>query len=510
MNIKDMLIPLTLAFLTTWAIQYFVFSRYTTGSSTEIQSGQTFTAPQSQVETKPLNREIDFIDSDKAGLQEQDTVIETDHAIYTFSTGGASLKQLTFKRVADGKSILINTIEPGSLVGREEKFLLVALNEQTPYYYTLVGKQELAGATELVYKAQTSQATIEKTITVHHSKFQIDVALTVTPHTDSVQVRLLYAAPRVMSVKDDVISAVYNTQKGSLEKDTRANIDLNKGWYMPSVFGAEDRYFAHAMVSDQNKFARRAYYAIRDTQLIAILESDPIAQPTTWNLSFFVGPKDEKALIAVDPRLEQLLDYSGMLAPLARLLLMVLNYLYGFLQNYGWAIVVMTILINLLLLPLNIRGAKGVKNAAEMQKKLDYIKKKYKDDPDTYAREQAEIISKYGLGLAGCLPKLVQLPIFFALSRVLSNSIQLYKAPFLWISDLSSKDPYYILPISIMLGMIFQSAATDPKQRFTMLAMALIFGAFMANVSAGLCLYILVGILLMNIQTYVQQKLNWA
>lgn len=510
MNIKDLVIPLTLAFLTTWAVQYFVFSRYAGSSSTEIQSGQTFTAPQNQMETKPLNREIDFIDSDKMGMEEQDTVIENEHAIYTFSTGGASLKQLTFKRVADGKSILINTIEPRESLGREEKFLLVALNEQTPYYYTLVSTQDLAAATQLVYKAQTPQATIEKVFTVHNNKFQIDVALTVTPHKDPVQVRMFYAAPHVTGVKDDLISALYNTQKGSIEKDSRANIDLNKGWHMPSLFGAEDRYFAHTMVSDQNKFARRAYYAIRDTQLIAILESDPISQPTTWNLSFFAGPKDEKALLAVDPRLEQLLDYSGMLAPLSRLLLMVLNYLYGFLQNYGWAIVVMTLLINLLLLPLNIRGAKGIKKAAEMQKKLEYIKKKYKDDPDTYAREQAEIISKYGLGLGGCLPKLIQLPIFFALSRVLSNSIQLYKAPFLWITDLSSKDPYYILPIGIVLGMIFQSATTDPKQRFTMLAMALIFGAFMANVSAGLCLYILVGILLMNVQTYVQQKLNWA
>jgi YidC/Oxa1 family membrane protein insertase len=241
------------------------------------------------------------------------------------------------------------------------------------------------------------------------------------------------------------------------------------------------------------------------------MESDLIEQSTTWNLSFFVGPKDEKAMAPVDPRLEQLLDYSGILAPLARVLLWVLNYLYEFLHNYGWAIVVMTILINLLLLPLNLKSAQGMKKYTEFQKKLEYIKKKYKDDPDTLSREQAALITKHGMpGLGGCLPKLLQLPIFFALSRVLSNSIQLYQAPFLWIKDLSSKDPYYILPIAIVISMIIQSTATDPKQRFTMMAVALVFGAVAANFSAGLCLYILVGIILMNIQTYVQQKFNWA
>lgn len=510
MNMKDILLPLTLALLTTWAVQYFIFYRNADSASNQVQSGQTFTAPQSQVETRPLNREIDFID-EQPKEDAQFIKIETEHAIYTFSTDGASLQQLTFKRIADGKPILINTIEPFESMSREEVSFLVALNEKTPFYYKLVSQQRLANATELVYQADTPDVTIQKTFTVHDTKYQIDLALTITPKHGPVQARILFGSPFIQQVKDDLISAVYNTQKGALEKETRAKIDLNKGWFVPSFFGTEDRYFVHAMVADQNKFTQRAYYTVRDKQLISILEAGVIEQPTTWNLSFFVGPKDEKAMNIVDPRLEQVLDYSGMLAPLARLLLWILNYLYSFLHNYGWAIVVMTILINLLLLPFNIRSAQSFKKYSEFQKKLEYIKKRYKDDPDTLSREQAELISKHGMpGLGGCLPKLLQLPIFFALSRVLSNSIQLYQAPFLWIKDLSSKDPYYILPIAITIAMIFQSTATDPKQRFTMLAVALIFGAVAANFSAGLCLYILVGVLLMNVQTYVQQKFNWA
>ena len=269
----------------------------------------------------------------------------------------------------------------------------------------------------------------------------------------------------------------------------------------------------HALVADQNSFAQRAYYTMEGQQgLVSILESAPIEKETEWNLSFYFGPKEEETMLPVDPRLEQTLEYSGLLAPLSRLLLLILKYLYSFLHNYGWAIVVMTLLINLILLPLNLKGTRSMKKAGEIQKKLAYLQQRYKDDPDTLNREKSELIAKHGIpGLGGCLPKLLQFPIFFALSRVLSSSIELYKAPFiLWIHDLSAPDPLYILPILIAVSMLFQSASIEPKQRFTMMAMALIFGAVSAKFSAGLCVYILVGIVLMNIQTYIQQKFNWA
>jgi YidC/Oxa1 family membrane protein insertase len=167
--------------------------------------------------------------------------------------------------------------------------------------------------------------------------------------------------------------------------------------------------------------------------------------------------------------------------------------------------------INLILLPLNLFGSKSFKKYADFQKKLAYLQQRYKNDPDTLARERAELINKNGMpGAAGCLPKLLQLPIFFALSRVLSSAIQLYKAPFLWISDLSATDPYYILPVLIGSSMLFLAPTNDPKQRFTMIAMALFFGAFSANLSAGLSLYIFVGVLLGVIQNFFQQKMGWA
>lgn len=514
MDFKKLLLSVSLALLTTLAIQYFIMKRSASDNHTsEVRSGQTFTAPQSVTEAQPLNREVDFLDSDRVTLQPAvQTVIQTPHAIYRFSNHGACLEQLTFKRRMEGHEIDLNTIETPQQLAHAHRCFMVALDQKTPYLYQLTEQKQLETARQLVYRAETDQVIIEKTYTVYEQKFQIDLNIAISPKNQTMQARIFFGAPYMREVKDDIISAIYNTEKGKIEKESRANLDLNKGWFMPTVFGSDNRYFVHALVSDQQGFARRAYYAVTGkSDLISILESAPIAQKTDWNLSFYFGPKEDAAINAVEPRLEQTLDYSGWLAPLSRLLLMILKYLYSFVHNYGWAIVLMTLLINLILLPLNIGSAKSMKKYTEFQKKLAYIQQRYKDDPDTLARERSDLINKHGMpGLGGCLPKLLQLPIFFALSRVLSSSIELYKAPFLWIQDLSAADPFYILPILIAFCMIIQSNAADPKQRLMVIAIAIIFGIVSMKFSAGLCLYIFIGVLLNGIQVFVQQKMNWA
>jgi YidC/Oxa1 family membrane protein insertase len=106
-------------------------------------------------------------------------------------------------------------------------------------------------------------------------------------------------------------------------------------------------------------------------------------------------------------------------------------------------------------------------------------------------------------GLAGCLPLLLQIPMFIALSSILRSSIELHKAPMLWIPDLSATDPYYILPIFIVLSMILQASGADAQQRMTGFATALVFGAVSASFSAGLSLYIFVNTALSVLQGYI-------
>lgn len=503
-----------LALLTTWAIQYFVINRYfdPQGASGEIKSGQSFTAPLTEVESKPLNKEVQFA-SDSGHGTPTITTLDTKHAIYKFSTEGASLTQVTFKRVQDGVAVLINTLESENELDKEKRSFLVALDQKTPYIFQLQDEKTLADQTVLTYSATTDQATLEKIFTIHHEQCKIDLTLHITPHAGTLHPRILFAAPYVPEVKDDLVSVIYSAENGSIKKEARAKLDMNKGWFAPTLFGTEDRYFVHALVADQNSFVQRAYCNLTgQSGLISILEGPAIKEKTEWKLSFYFGPKEECSMNSVDPRLQQTLDYSGLLAPISRFLLEILKFLYCYLHNYGWAIVLLTLLINLILLPFNLRSNKSMKQYSEFQKKLAYLQTRYKDDPERLTQERADLISKGGMpGLGGCLPKLLQLPIFFALSRVLSSSIELYKAPFIgWIHDLSAKDPYYILPILIAICMLFQAPTNDPKQRFTMIAVALVFGAFASNFSAGLCLYIFVGVLLNGVQNLIQQKFNWA
>lgn len=146
------------------------------------------------------------------------------------------------------------------------------------------------------------------------------------------------------------------------------------------------------------------------------------------------------------------------------------------------------------------------------KKKLKYLEQKYKNDKETLSRMKAELIRKNGMGgLGGCLPVFFQMPVFFALSRMLTGSIEFYQEPFgFWITDLSAKDPYFVLPALMVVSMLLQAFTGDKSQRFMFVAIAFVFGAFLANLSAGLVLYIAVSTLLGVLQTVVQRKLKAA
>jgi YidC/Oxa1 family membrane protein insertase len=193
-------------------------------------------------------------------------------------------------------------------------------------------------------------------------------------------------------------------------------------------------------------------------------------------------------------------------------MLWVLKWLFAYLHNYGLAIIALTFLVRLMLLPFTMNSEESLKKRAEFDKKLKYIQQKYKDDSARLAEERAELIKKHGMpGLGGCLPLLLQIPIFIALARVLGSTIELYKAPFFgWIHDLSAADPLYILPVLVGVSMIVQAFFVDEKQRFTMLISALVFGAIAVNFASGLTLYILVSTLLGFAQTFIVRRIKGA
>ncbi|MFZ9595312.1 MAG: membrane protein insertase YidC [Bdellovibrionia bacterium] len=229
-------------------------------------------------------------------------------------------------------------------------------------------------------------------------------------------------------------------------------------------------------------------------------------------LKVYFGPKELDLLRQVEPTLDHTVDF-GWFTVFAYPLLKILKWLYQFAQNYGLAIIVLTLLLKIATYPLTYKSMKSMKKMAKLQPQLQKIRERYKDDKEALNREMLVMMKNNGYNpMAGCLPMLIQMPIFFALYRVLYSSIELYHAPFMfWIQDLSSHDPFYVTPILLSATMFIQqkltpNTATDPAQAKMMQLMPLIFGALMMSLPAGLTVYMLVNALASIVQQIILNK----
>lgn len=490
MSISDIVVPLVLSFVTVWGVNYFFFSSKNSAQQYE------FSAPQSKVECQPLQKEVFFSD-EKRSRAATIIPVETEWGSLEFSTNGGALTRLMFNRPSNDTVRSIGTIFPSESEEWDSSPFLVALDDDTPYLYRVAQQNVTDTAIEVTFEGASDAARISKTFIVHKNMPQVDMHIKVDPRGDrGVQPRIFYPAPFIPALKENQMTAgdiLVGSEK--FKKEYRDKIKPDSYWVEPLLFGVENKYFVHALVNDYDRFVKRAYYnLVGENQLQAILEGPVVSKAQEWTLSFYLGPKESAPMNAVDERLENTLEYSGIWAPISRFLLMLLNWLYEYVHNYGYAIILLTACMRLLLLPFSLRAKRNMADSVEARRQLQYIQQKYKNDPQAKAAAQAEHMRKHGMGLSGCLPMFIQMPLFFGLSKVLSNAIELYQAPFLWIKDLSASDPYYILPAAVVLGLLYRALTMkDNSQRVPLLAMALIFGAVSTTLPAGLVLYIAIG-----------------
>jgi YidC/Oxa1 family membrane protein insertase len=213
------------------------------------------------------------------------------------------------------------------------------------------------------------------------------------------------------------------------------------------------------------------------------------------NLHGYIGPKEHKVLHAIDPMLTNAIEY-GWFTFAAKPLFAVLSWLHGIFGNWGWAIIALTALIRAVLYPLTYKGMVSMQKMKELAPKLKELKEKYKKDPQRLNAATMEMYKKHGANpLGGCLPMLLQIPVFFALYRTLLNAVELQGAPWiLWINDLSRMDPYYVLPILMGASMFIQQRMTpnnftDPMQEKVFKYLPVVFTFFFVTFPSGLVLY---------------------
>jgi YidC/Oxa1 family membrane protein insertase len=234
-------------------------------------------------------------------------------------------------------------------------------------------------------------------------------------------------------------------------------------------------------------------------------------QNVTFEYASFIGPKDYDLLKASGHQFEQAKDY-GFFSILAKPLMHVLKFFYGFIGNYGFAVILLTVCIKLIFWPLTQKSYKSMKGMQKLQPQMQKMREKYKNDKQRLNQEMMSFYKENKVNpLGGCLPMLIQIPVFFALYQVLLGAIELRHAPFIfWITDLSVKDPYYITPLIMGATMFIQQKMTptnmDPTQAKIMLMMPVVFTFMFLNFPAGLVVYWMVNNLLTILQQYLIKR----
>jgi YidC/Oxa1 family membrane protein insertase len=299
-----------------------------------------------------------------------------------------------------------------------------------------------------------------------------------------------FTGPAVYTAEKKFVKVGFSDiEKGKQSHPTKAT----DGW-----LAIVQHYFVSAWLPKQG--SEREYFTRKlDGPLYSagvIVPAGTIAPGQTGSVSMplYVGPQEQDKLKELSPGLDLVVDY-GWLTILAVPLFWLLKFIHGFVGNWGWAIVIMTILIKVVFYPLNQKAGKSMAHMKAVAPRIQQLQQRYGGDRMKLNQAMMELYRTEKINpLGGCLPILVQIPVFIALYWVLLAAIELRHAPWaFWITDLSSPDPYYVLPLIMAVSMFVQTKLNppppDPVQAKVMLFMPIVFSIFFFFFPAGLVLY---------------------
>ena len=275
-----------------------------------------------------------------------------------------------------------------------------------------------------------------------------------------------------------------------------------------AYLGIEDQFFTAAFLPEGTNLSlwhwMQNHDVLADGKTVAEPEAEIAAgttEPVPLRARLYVGPKDLTLLSKLQPPLQELVQF-GWTEIIAKPIFDILKWIYKFVPNYGWAIVILTLIINMAIFPLKMKSWRSMQKMQKVAPEIKQIQDRYKkysmSDPrkKKMNEEVMAVYSREGINPMGsCLPMLLQMPIWWALWRVLNGAIELRHAPWIgWIHDLSAKDPYYILPIAMTITMYLTTkmtpqTTTDPSQQKMMQFMPLFMGVIFFRLSSGLNLY---------------------
>ena len=372
---------------------------------------------------------------------------------------------------------------------------------------------------KVVFEADKGGLKVTKTFTFKRGYYGIDVDTAVTNTTDKAVTPQIYYQLTRDSSKPAGESSMYSTFTGPAfytdeenfqklsfseirDKDAKYVEDTNNGW-----LAMVQHHFVSAWVPPQGE-VRHNYTRALGHDLFAVGTLKEIAPGATQtnHAVLYSGPQEQARLEQLAPGLELVVDY-GWLTFLAKPIYWLLDFLYGIVGNWGWAIVLLTCIVKAVLYPISAAGYRSMALMKEVTPRLKALQEKYKDDKQRLNQAMMELYKTEKINpVGGCLPIMLQIPVFLALYWVLQGSVELRGAEWiLWVHDLAMPDPWFVLPAlmaaTMFLQILLNPKPTDPMQAKVMYIMPVVFSVMFFIFAAGLVLYWLTN----NILSIAQQ-----
>ncbi len=507
---KRLLLALVLSFFVFIGYGYFFPATQPTQSTKQVTTNSTHQTPTVDKAAHQAPTPVSAQSANTAPIQTTSNVpmlatIKSEDFIISIDTfGRIGQMELLEEKYRDDDGNNLKILEEGQVKPLEIRFADVKVNEEafkTPYVNEGQATVDISdGSSHTVSLTQKlSTLTVTKRITFKSTgEYSVEIKTSapsqffVTPGHRPVADQSMYMLVRGVLIKgnDNIITTIEDGDAQGYEKFSTAKI--------ASSF---DRYVA-SMFFDFNKGL--------DVSILKEANGDPlifVQGDTDITLHAYIGPKEHETLKAIHPELTDAIEF-GWFSFLAKPFYKVLLWINNYVGNWGWAIILFTLLVKFILFPLSYKGMMSMQKLKDLAPKMKELKEKYKGDPAKMNAQMMEMYRKHGANpMGGCLPLILQIPVFFALYRVLLNAVELQGAPWiLWIEDLAQMDPYFVLPVLMGASMWFQQRITpsnfqDPLQEKIFKWFPVIMTVFFIYFPSGLVLYWLVN----NLFTIAQQ-----
>ena len=437
-----------------------------------------------------MSKSVDALSSKVVASSEIVSVIKTAKNIIEIDNlGRVAQVTLLEEKYKDENGNQIKLFEANQLRPLEIRFADVNLNAEAFKVSVIASSSNVDATTstqELILTQNLNGTVLTKKLTIYSDgHYDLNVSAT----NDKQFFITNGFRPNVLADMYAVHGFISKLNDNTLKTIEDGDSDKNENIVGAKFISSFDRYYATVIYNFDKSL---------NVTLMPDTSSNPqgfIHGGTDVSFSGFIGPKNHRDLNALNPELIDVIDY-GWFTFIAKPMFLLLQFIQGYVGNWGWTIVILTILIKLVLYPLSYKGMVSMQKLKDLAPKMKEIQVKYKDDKQKQSMHMMELYKKHGANpMGGCLPLILQIPVFFAIYRVLLNAIELKGADWIfWVHDLAEMDPYFVLPILMGVTMFLQQKITpntmqDEMQKKIFQFLPVVFTFFFLWFPAGLTLY---------------------